>query len=312
MNETRFAGRVGAFVVAALILVATLLLVFSKGMTWFTPTYTLRLRADNVGGLKPRSAVLISGVAVGSVAATELAPDGKGVNILLRIHTRYGVHRDARFVVEQVGLLGDQYVVIYPTDNKAPLLKDGDEVDCAPPFNLQEVARSTVGFIQRIDQTARELNEAITRVNHLLLNEQTLTNMATGIEGFRLVSERAGGLVERLDRIVSTNTDSVSMSMTNLVYFSEELKRLAADLRQTVSENRTGISATVSNLEDAARRVGSLAKDLQAGQGVAGSLLKDEQLQANLSNVLANLAVTASNVANYGLLYKPKKPKSGK
>src|SRR5438552_3192855 len=52
MNESRFAGRVGAFVVVALMMVAALLLVFSKGMTWFTPTYTLRLRADNVGGLK--------------------------------------------------------------------------------------------------------------------------------------------------------------------------------------------------------------------------------------------------------------------
>ena len=67
MNETRLAGRVGAFMVMAIILVAVLLLVFSKGMTWFTPTYTLRLRADNVGGLKSRSAVLISGVAVGTV-----------------------------------------------------------------------------------------------------------------------------------------------------------------------------------------------------------------------------------------------------
>ncbi len=312
MNESRYAGRVGAFVVVALILAAALLLVFSKGMTWLTPVYSLRLRADNVGGLKARSAVLISGVAVGSVAGTELAQEGKGVTILLRIHKRYQVHRDARFVVEQVGLLGDQYVVIYPTENKAPVLKDGDEVECAPPFNLQEVARSTVGFIQRIDQTARVLNEAITRVNNLLLNEPTLNNLAAGIDRFRNVSERADGLVENLNWLVVTNSAPVATSLTNLVHFSEELKSLAGDLRQTVRENRTGISAAVSNLEEAARTIGTLTKDLETGKGVAGSLLQDEQLRFNFSNTLANLATAASNVANYGLLYKPKKPKAGK
>ena len=309
MNEARYAGRVGAFVVVSLILVAALLLVFSKGLTWLTPTYTLRLHADNVGGLKARSAVLISGVAVGNVVGTELAPDGKRVTIFLRIHQRYQVHRDARFVVEQVGLLGDQYVVIYPTENKGALLKDGDEVECAAPFNLQEVARSTVGFIQRIDQTARVLNEAITRVNSLVLNEETLTNLAVGIGSFRAVSERADGLVENLNSVVVTNSAAAATSMTNLVYFSEELKKLAADLRQTVNENRTGISAAVNSLEEASRRIGTLAKSLEAGQGVAGSLFKDEQLQFNLSNTLANLSTAASNVANYGLLYKPKKPK---
>ncbi|HYV29623.1 MAG TPA: hypothetical protein VEO53_00725, partial [Candidatus Binatia bacterium] len=243
---------------------------------------------------------------------TELAPDGKGVTILLRIHKRYAVHRDARFVVEQAGLLGDQYVVIYPTENKGPSLGDGDEVECAAPFNLQEVARSTVGFIQRIDQTARVLNEAITRVNHLLLNEQTLTNLSAGVDSFRLVSAEANALVENLNQLVLTNGAPVATSMTNLVYFSEELKGLAGDLRQAVSENRRGIASAVNHLEDASRTIGAMAAELQAGKGAAGSLLKDEQLQLNLSNTLANLATAASNMANYGLLYKPKKPKGAK
>jgi len=45
-----------------LMLLAAILLVFSKGNSLFTPTYTLRLRAENVGGLKARSSVFISGV----------------------------------------------------------------------------------------------------------------------------------------------------------------------------------------------------------------------------------------------------------
>src|SRR5215475_6254809 len=185
MSNSSQAGKVGAFAVGSIILLAALLLTFSKGLSWFTPTYTLRLRADNVGGLKARSAVLVSGVSVGTVVGTELAPDGKGVTILLRIDKRYKIHRDAEFVVEQIGLLGDQYVVVYPTKNQGPLLKDGDEVSCRAPFSFQALAMSTVGFIERVDEITKVLKEAVERINSTLLTDRTLTNLADGIGNFR-------------------------------------------------------------------------------------------------------------------------------
>src|SRR5580765_1465227 len=88
MNETRFALRVGLFVALGMILVAALLLIFSKGLNLFTSTYDLRLRSGTVGGLKNRAAVLLNGVAVGNVAGTEVAPDGRGVIILARVNTK--------------------------------------------------------------------------------------------------------------------------------------------------------------------------------------------------------------------------------
>ena len=142
MNEKRLAIKVGAFGILALVVLGAILLVFSKGQGWFTPSYTLRLRADNVGSLKARSSVLISGVPVGTVTATELSPDGKGVTILLQIPKRFAIHRDALFNVEQIGLLGDEYIVITPTGNQGPVLVDGDAVECKAPFSAQTLAAS--------------------------------------------------------------------------------------------------------------------------------------------------------------------------
>src|SRR5689334_4063832 len=161
MNDSRLALKVGLFVLIALTVLGALLLVFSKGSSLLTPTYTLRLQAENVGGLKSRSAVLISGVEVGHVAGTQLSPDGKTVTIVLRIEKKYRIHRDALFVVEQIGLLGDQYVVVHPRANAAPVLNDGDEVRCESPFNLQAVARTTVGFIERVDEATKMIRDTI-------------------------------------------------------------------------------------------------------------------------------------------------------
>jgi phospholipid/cholesterol/gamma-HCH transport system substrate-binding protein len=309
MNEKRLGIKVGAFTVVALVVLAGILLVFSKGQGWFTPTYTLRLRADNVGGLKARSSVLISGVPVGTVTGTELPASGKGVTIFLNIQKRYGIHRDALFNVEQIGLLGDQFVVITPTENKGPLLKDGDEVECKSPFNVQALASSAVGFIQRVDEATKMLKETIGRINNIFLTEQTLTNLSQTVGNFRAASERAVTLADKLDGVITTNAPALSISLTNLARFSEDLNRLSGELRQTIAENRSSLTGAVQNLEDSTRRIGGLAKDLDQGKGLAGALFKDEELRANLSTTLANLSTVSSNLARYGLLYKPKPPK---
>src|ERR1700690_1634684 len=136
MEKSRLETKVGLFVFVALVLVAAALIQFSKGTSLFRGTYELRLHASNVGGLKQRAGVLLAGVQVGTVSTIQLADDGKSVTILLKIYDRNKIYHDARFVIEQSGFLGDQYVSVIPTTNSLPLLKDGDEVDCQEPFNL--------------------------------------------------------------------------------------------------------------------------------------------------------------------------------
>jgi len=82
------------------------------------------------------------------VSEVKLAEDGKSVLIRLKIYNDFKIYHDARFVIEQAGFLGDQFVSVIPTTNSLPLLKNGDDVPCQEPFNLQEVARSTAGFVQ--------------------------------------------------------------------------------------------------------------------------------------------------------------------
>ncbi len=310
MNEKRPGIKVGAFVFVALVVLAGILLVFSKGQSWLTPTYTLRLRANDVGGLKARSSVLISGVPVGTVTGTELSPDGKGVTISLRIQKRFAIHRDAQFNVEQIGLLGDQYVVITPTENKGPLLKDGDEVPANAPFSVQALAASAVGFITRVDEAAKLLKETISRINNIFLTEQTLTNLSETVSNLRSASEGAVALAQQFHSVVSSNSPSLNTSLTNLAGFSGDLRSLAGEVRQTIAENRAALSGSVKSLEDSSRVVSGIASNLDQGKGLAGAMLKDEALRQNLADTVANLAVVSSNMARYGLLYKPKPPKN--
>src|SRR5438477_4512345 len=231
MTKSRLEWKVGLFVFVGLVLLAGLLLQFSKSTTFFRPTYNILLRAANVSGLKTKSQVLMAGVQIGTVSEVRLSPQGTNVTITLRLLRQYKIHKDARFVIETSGFLGDQYVGILPTQNLGDVYENGEIAQTEPPFNIQEVARSAAGFIQRIDETAQKLNDAIADVRRLVLNEQTLTNLAAAVGNLRLASQKALGTVDNLDAVVSSNGPAFSHSGSNLVMFSEQINRFAGDLR---------------------------------------------------------------------------------
>src|SRR6188474_1046124 len=99
MNKSRLEWKVGLFVFIGIILLAVLLLQFSKGVTFPGQTYTIKLRTANIGGLKVKSQVLMAGVQIGTVSELALSPQGTNVTISLKVFNRYEIHKDARFVI---------------------------------------------------------------------------------------------------------------------------------------------------------------------------------------------------------------------
>jgi len=315
MSKSRLEWRVGLFVFIGLGLLVALLLEFSKGLTFFRQTYEIDLEAPNVSGLKTRAAVLMSGVQVGTVSAIRLAPDGRTVTIVLRIFGDYKIHQDAQFNIEQSGLLGDQYVAIVPTLNQKDVFVDGGKATAEAPFNLQEFTRTASGFIGRIDDTVKKLNEALVNVSRVVLNPETLTNLSLTVANLRDVSDRARSTIDRLDAVIETNGPSLAVSSSNLVVFSEEMSRFARGLNSLVVSNTPEVQTVVKNLETSSDSLKSLLSDVQAGKGLAGELLKNEQIAANVSQIVSNLSITSSNLNRlglWGILWSHKPPKPSK
>src|SRR3974377_2219585 len=108
MSKSRLELKVGLFVFIGFLLLAALLIEFSKGVTFFRPNYTVYLESKDLGGgLKLRAQVLMAGVQIGSVTDISLHPAGTNVTLAMRIYTRYQIHKDARFTIETSGFLGD-------------------------------------------------------------------------------------------------------------------------------------------------------------------------------------------------------------
>jgi ABC-type transporter Mla subunit MlaD len=313
MKPSRLEGKVGLFVFIGLVLLAGLLIQFSKGTTFFRHTYDILLHAPTVGGLKPRAQVLMSGVQVGSVHGMQLAADGKSVTITLRIYQPYQIHKDARFVLEQSGFLGDQYVAIIPTGNKGEPLGPGDEAKAEAPLDLQEVARSAAGLLVHIDSAATNINDALNQARATIFSLRALTNLAATFDNFHEVSERSLSIADNLDELLETNRPGVTVAVSNLVFFSEQLNQSASALRVLVDTNSPDIQVAVKNLESSSATLKNLLEGVQAGKGLAGKLLENEEIAANVSQIVNNVSITTSNLNRlglWGILWQHKPPRT--
>jgi phospholipid/cholesterol/gamma-HCH transport system substrate-binding protein len=301
MENKRLELKVGVFIFFGLLLLAALLVAFSKGTSVFRGTYTVRLVAVDVGGLKLRASVLLAGVQVGAVSGIKLAPDGKSVTITLNIYKDTTIYSDANFVIESAGFLGDQFVAIQPTANKGLAITNNEIVHCEPPFDMQAVARTATGFITRIDDTVAKVETSVTLLQQTLLNEQTLTNLSIAVANIRAASERANGVVGGLDTMVATNSEQVHLAVSNLVCFSQQLTQLAANADAIVATNGVAISGAMTNLQATTATLRQISDEMHEGKGLAGTILENEQLATNVQETVNNLDVTTSNLNKFGV-----------
>lgn len=314
MSKSHIEAKVGLFVFICLILVAILLLRFSKGINIFHPTKTIILTANNIGGLRTKASVLMSGVQIGTVGETRLSPEGTNVSIYLRIYSHYVIRDDARFMIEQSGFLGDPYVAIYPGLNQGAILTNNSIAHAEEPFNLLAAARSANGFIQRMDGVAKKLDDTISDVRRLVLNEQNLSNLSYTVTTLRNVSVDAETTVSNINLLIKTNGSGITLAVSNLTTFSDQLKSVANSAQNILNTNAPQLSMAVSNIQTSTAILTNLISGAQAGNGLVGSLFRNEDLASHVSLLASNLAVSAENLNRLGLWhflwYHPKPPKN--
>jgi phospholipid/cholesterol/gamma-HCH transport system substrate-binding protein len=78
----------------------------------FQKTYAVNARFDNVGGLKPQTAIKSAGVVVGRVESITFDDKNFQASVTLALQSRYSFPKDSSLKILTSGLLGEQYIGI--------------------------------------------------------------------------------------------------------------------------------------------------------------------------------------------------------
>ena len=129
-KQTKIELWVGSFVLMSLVALAGIALQVSNFTGWKEqPTYQVSALFDNIGGLKVRAPVKLSGVVIGRITAIGVDPVSFKARVEMEIDKSFNLlPSDSSASILTSGLLGDQYIGLEP-GGEEEVLAEGSQVE---------------------------------------------------------------------------------------------------------------------------------------------------------------------------------------
>ncbi|MFS8777621.1 MlaD family protein [Synechococcus sp. W70.1] len=282
-------GAVGLLILAGVLIFAGLFLWIynlrfgSRGFR-FTVTY------PGVAGLAEGSSVRLRGVAVGRVE--RIVPQAAQVEVQVAIDQPLIIPRDALFITQQTGLVGETVVDILPRGSvegavgsplaadcdRSQIICDGDVVEGTPGVDFGQLLIRLERLLARVD------------------DDEVFSTLNATLEGITRAADSVANLSETLEeRVAALRTEDL-----DLLQFTEAARAVsqtAASLQEAADqftalllENRASIQAALENIQQ-------VSADLEAMSSAVRPLLTDPQLQEEVRQILVGARVTAENAA---------------
>jgi phospholipid/cholesterol/gamma-HCH transport system substrate-binding protein len=241
----------------------------------FRSGYSLAARFRWGENLKVGQPVRLAGVQVGYVGDVQLRDDGT-LGVELKIEEGRKIPRNARAIVQPVGIFGDAEVALQATPG-GPAYAEGDTVPAgvAPAGITQLTAKG--------DSVATIAVDLSRRVQAQLVD-------SGGLAEVRQTLARTNALVAQLSRIAAEQNRQLSATQAQV------RRTLAAVDPVVVDSTLRSVRATAANatlLTDSLRatsaQINATLARLSRGEGTAGKLLSDTLLYSDLRRLVVRI-----------------------
>ncbi|AOW10426.1 MlaD family protein [Flavobacterium gilvum] len=281
---------------------------FLKGKDLFNKYKTFYVEYANVEGLAPSAPVTINGLNIGIVKTISIKENGT-LLAELQINTEFPISKSSVATIYDASLIGGKQVAIHPNFEDKNVAESGDylkgDIDAGLMASLGDKMSPVMVKVEKLMASADKL---ITSFNNVMDEKgqadlkKTLSELSATMEQFHKVAANANGILDenkgQLKNVVS-NFNKVS---DNFVKISDSL-------------NKADLGKTVKNLNSTLSKVDGLMKDMEAGKGTMGKLMKDEALYKNLSQtskelelLLEDVRLNPTRYVNVSLFGKKNKP----
>lgn len=290
--------RVGFFVLISLLVVAGLIIRFGKYTRGFESSYEITVVFPNVGGIVRDAKVLYAGIPVGRVRDIRLVEaDRLQVHVLLEIRQDVVIRRDAQFVINQSGLLGDRYVDVIPGSTTTERIEPGDTVVGHSSVDLTEAIRHVVDVLKAAAGTIERVDKAIKRIDETVLSPATLGHVSGALANLDTATTNAVLMLGDLRQVVSENRQSIVATLAGFQASATNLTAATLRLDELLRANQDEVGTALSNIVASTERMEALLARLDRGEGTVGKLLTDPTLYDEVVRLVQNWR-------RFGLLYR--------
>jgi phospholipid/cholesterol/gamma-HCH transport system substrate-binding protein len=283
--------KLGIFVLAGLLFLVLLLYMIGKNSNLFGKTYVLKARFENVQGLVAGNNVRFSGIETGTVKKIRILSDTViEVSMIIDKDMQSIIRKNAIVSIGTDGLVGNKVVNIVPSRHPADLAENGDVLATKKAVDTEEMLQTLSITNNDVALIAADLKATIQRVktsNALwtLLNDESIPQqLRLAAVNIRTATEKAGAMAGDLETIVAdvkNGKGSLGAILTD-TSFATNLEEAVSKIKQ-VGEQADLLVGQVNTM------VTGLQHDLDSGQGVVQTLLKDSSLSKKLQSSLESI-----------------------
>ncbi len=282
---------------------------FLKGQNLLENDRTLYAVYDNVEGLIPSSPVTINGLVVGQVVSINFVDTKGNLVVEFNVSNDFSFSKNSEAKVYSGGLIGGKSLAIVPKYEQGLEAKDRDTLPGrVEPGLLELVNHKLTPLQEKLESAITDADTLLTSVNGIL-NVDNKNNLNTIFKDLSSTIKNFKGASRTLNNILSGNEEKLNKTLSNLDKMSTNLNKVSDSLAQI------NVAKLGKELEQVLAGFDKISKDLNAGKGTAGKLLKDDKLYYNLEKtskelelLLQDLRLNPTRYINVSVFGKKNKP----
>jgi len=289
--------KVGLFIATGIAIITVMAVIFGKLGTGLQSFYDIKAEFPDASGLLKGAEVRLSGARVGFASDAPQLVDGRyAVTVALRIREGVKIPKNARFIVDTTGLMGDAYVdVSIPERPDTQLLQSGAMVLGVRKEGMSDLVVRGSSVMVELQKRLAELEDPIKDVREHLLSDINLANLEKSFANIREFTDSLKQTGKELNEIVSKAkgaggdlSEAMAAAKTAMAKIDGVVAKVdtaAADLKPALAS----LKSTSDGAEKAITNLRVLLTKANQGQGVLGLLLSDRETSDNLKAFIRNL-----------------------
>jgi phospholipid/cholesterol/gamma-HCH transport system substrate-binding protein len=323
LKEKNLQTRVGILVFISLIIF--LLFVYLLSDVRFKSSSGIYIDYQSSSDLKTGAPVKISGVTLGKVKNVEFFGGKFFKNPGRRVYVRIAIdidrdqldciHRDAKFYISTLGLLGEKYIEIEPGSLESPVVTEGEILEGVEPLrleimamNINQILSSIADFLSKNSEEIAILlknsNEIVVEAKDLIRENRDM--ISSLLSNAYLISEDLvktsaaiqKGVGEGTEiREILADTKDLSAAIKNEVIPSlkyvdgimNRIDKLSSVFLDIGNEGKEGIKKISSDASSVLGHARTVMEHLKSGKGSVGALIKDREMYDELLEMLKDL-----------------------
>jgi phospholipid/cholesterol/gamma-HCH transport system substrate-binding protein len=297
--------RVGALVIASLVVLAIGIFFISGEVGFLSRKYSLKAYFSTASGLRPGSQVRIAGIPVGAVdqiRISDFIEPERAVEVTLRVPHSYReeIRANSEASLETAGLLGETYVNITRGNPEEPVvpeqgvLKSSEEADVKRIMaNTNDVITNLRTLSARLNNITEQIEKGEGTVGKLLYDPGLYNRLNDTVASVNRVVNRVESGEGTVGKLLKDETlyERTTASINRLDQILDEVQHGQGSLAKFI--NDPGVYNNVNRL---VTRADTMVENINQGQGTLGKLATDPTLYNRLNDTLQNINVITDRI----------------